>query len=113
MSHLKIKDIINESYELLTESKTLNNDFVGCYATDLLSQAIQGAKSDQILITMISNPNTVGVAIMMDLSCIIISCGKDVSQVMINKANEENIAIIKTKKHTHQVIIDLFQRGLL
>ena len=108
-----ISDILSDDYQLLTDIKTVNQEYKGIYATDLLSQAIQDGKSSNLLITIISNPNAIGVAIMMDFPGVIISANKPVTQMMIDKANEEEIAIIQTKLKTHEVIIDLFKRGLL
>lgn len=107
-----IKDILNKDYHVLTHSSLLNTSFHGIYATDLLSQAIFAAKHKQALITIISNLNTVAVAVMMDIPCIIITSNKDVSEQMIDKANQEHITILKTTLHTHEVIIDMYERGL-
>ena len=110
---MMISDILNHQYTLLTDEHTKQNQLNSVYATDLLSQAILAAKSHQTLITMISNINTIGVAVMMDLPCIIISCGKPVTHMMIDQANEEGIALIQTPLHTHEVILDLQKRGML
>ncbi|TNF06836.1 MAG: hypothetical protein EP317_05880 [Bacillota bacterium] len=109
----KIKDLVNQNYLVLTDTNLLENTYDGIYATDLLSQAIHAAKHKQALITIIANLNTVAVAMMMELSLIIISSHKEVSQKIIDKANEEHITIISTKLHTHEVIIDMYQRGLI
>ncbi len=108
-----ISEILTSDYKLLTDHQTIQQDFKDVYATDLLSQAILAGKSSNLLITIISNANAIGVAMMMDFPGVIISGNKPVTQNMIDKANEENIAIIQTKLQTHEVIIDLFKRGLL
>ena len=108
-----ISEILTSDYKLLTEHQTIHQDFNGVYATNLLSQSILAGKSSNLLITIISNANAIGVAMMMDFPGVIISGNKPVTQNMIDKANEENIAIIQTKLQTHEVIIDLYHRGLL
>jgi serine kinase of HPr protein (carbohydrate metabolism regulator) len=110
---LKISDIKSPQYTLLTHLSTLENDYEGCYATDLLSAAIQSALSNNVLLTLISNQNTIGLAMMIDLPAVIITEGKKVSEIMIKKANEEEIAILSTTLKTHEVIIDLLKRGLI
>ena len=110
---MKISDFMNENYCLITDQHTsdrLMNDF---YATDLLSSAIQFMNKNDILVTIISHVNTIGVAMMLDLSAIIIACDRPISQKMIDQANEEKIAIISTKLKTHEVIKDLVKRGYL
>jgi predicted transcriptional regulator len=108
-----IADLLNHDYHLVTETKTVNQPFQGCYATDLLSQAIKSADPGNALITIISHENTVALAMMIDLPMIIITEGKTISEMMIQKANQENICILSTSLKTHEVIIDLYQRGCL
>jgi len=110
---MKINEILSSQYTLLTDKLTETNTYEGCYTTDLLSAAIQGALSSNILITLISNQNTIGLAMMIDLPAVIITEGKVVTQIMIQKANEEQIAILSTKLKTHEVVIDLLKRGLI
>ena len=110
---MMIKNILSSSYIPLTDTKHLSQSYQGVFVTDLLSQAIHSAKPNNLLITIISNPNTIAVAMMLDLPCIIICSSKKVTEAMIDKANEEEITIISTDKHEHEVIIDLYQRGLL
>lgn len=59
---MKVSEILNSSYELLTNQITLENSFQGIYQTDLLSAAIKSAKPNQGLITLISHVNTVALA---------------------------------------------------
>ena len=108
-----VSDIMNDSYELLTNPRTLSNTFLGIYQTDLLSAAIKNAKPNEALVTLISHVNTVALAMMIDLSLIIIAEHRFVSKEMIDKANEEGICILRTQMKSHEVVIDLFKRGLL
>jgi hypothetical protein len=106
-------DILNEKYILVTDESTKSNVYEGIYTTDLLSAAIKSSQSGNILITIISHGNTVATAMMIDLPIIIITESRKIDEVMINKANESGIAIISTPLYTYEVVIDLFQRGLL
>lgn len=108
-----VKEIINNNYELLTKHKTLNNQFKSVYATDLLSTAIKHIKDEQALITVIASQTTVSLAMMLDVQVIIIVDMQHVPIKVLDRANQEGIAIIQTQKLTHEVIIDLYQRGLI
>lgn len=110
---MKVKDILSPNYKLLTASDTLELEIEGCYATDLLSQAIKSAEENNILITIISHQTTIGVASMVNLPAIIIAESRSVSLDMIEKANEHHIAIITTPMKTYEVILDLFKRGII
>jgi hypothetical protein len=110
---MKIHDILTKDYQLLTDQHTSDLSFKGCYQTDLLSAAIKSADVGNILITIISSLNTVALAMMIDLPGIIVTEDRKVSNDMIDRANQENIALISTHLKSHEVIIDLYQRGLL
>ena len=106
------KDILTQDYICVTDDKTLMNPWENMYVTDLLSQAIKSAERNAILITLISHETTVGVAMMLDLPVIIITENKSVTTTMIAKCNEENICLIKTPLKSHEVVLDLYQRGV-
>jgi hypothetical protein len=108
---MKISSILSKDFTLLTNN--LNIEYEGCYATDLLSAAIKSANPNNLLVTIISHSTTIALAIMIDIKAIIISENRPISNEMIQKANDESIALIQTPMKTHEVIINLFQRGLI
>ncbi|MBU1093454.1 MAG: hypothetical protein KKH01_03235 [Firmicutes bacterium] len=110
---MKVYDIINEDFKLMSQQDLITVEFQGCYATDLLSAAIKSSKPGNILITIISHMNTIATAMMVDLPVIIFTESRKIDQVMLDKANEVGIAIISTPLLTHEVIINLNQRGLI
>jgi hypothetical protein len=111
---MMIKHIIETNkYHLLSEQTTLTRSFFGCYQSDLLSRVIKNAQPDQLLVTIINHINTVATATMLDLSGIIICEDQMPSAIMIDRCNQEGIALIKTSQKSHEVIIDLYQRGLI
>ena len=109
----KVKAILNQHYILLTHEKSVSNEFHGVYATDLLSSAIKHMKHKEALITLIASQTTISLAVMLDIKVIVIVDNQDVDDKLIGRANKENIALIKTNYLTHEVIMDLFQRGMI
>lgn len=107
------KHILSNHYQCVSALSTLENTYEDCYVTDLLSAAIKSAKDHAILITLISHENTVALAMMIDLPVIIITEGRTITPTMIEKCNEEHICLIQTSLKNHEVVIDLYQRGLL
>jgi hypothetical protein len=110
---MKISDFLSGPFALMTEPSTATIDFHGVYATDLLSAAIKSAHPKDVLVTIISHQNTIGVAMMIDLSGVIIAESRPLSDIMIEKANMEHIAIIQTHLKTHEVIAWMVKRGML
>lgn len=108
-----IKDIMTNQYQLMNHSDTLDNHYESVYAGDLLSVVMRSASKGCILISVISNLNTIAVAVLLEIPAIIITENQEVSQAMIDRADKESIALIATSLKTHEVIIDLKDRGCL
>ena len=109
----RIKDILSSDYQLLTDEKHIDFKYKTIFATDLLSSLIKYKQSEIALITMILSPTTLLISEMLDIKVCIIVGDVIIDQALIEKANKKNIAIIHTKLHTHQVIIDFYQRNLI
>lgn len=102
----------NSKYREMTSS-TRDLSFKGVYATDLLSTAIKHMKPNMALITLITSASTINLAIMVDIEIIILTQDAEITDTFIEKAKQAQITIIKTDYLTHEVIIDMYQRGLL
>ena len=71
-----------------------------------------GAGHQGIWVTLQSHANIVAVAALLDLSAIIITEDAQPDPETINKANEEGITLLSTKKKTYEVCGLLWQAGL-
>jgi hypothetical protein len=109
----KVNIMLNEHYVLLTNQNSLHCEFDGIYATDLLSTAIKHIKHKEALITIIATQTAISLAVMLDIEIIIFPSNVYVDEKIIKKANDEQIALVKTDLLTHEVIIDLYRRGLI
>ena len=74
---------------------------------------IRHGKDEPILITQINADTTLGVSIMLNLPAIILSENRLFSKKLIDKANEEHIAVLTTKLTAAEVIIQLVRMNLL
>lgn len=108
-----VNDILTASYTLHTNPNTSTQPFLSLYQTDLLSRAIKNAQPEDLLVTIINHINTVATASMLFLSCVIICEDQMPTIEMIKRANDGKIALISTSLKSYEVVIDLFQRGLL
>jgi len=108
-----IRSLMTPDYRMLSDDSLLDNEFTGVYSGDLLSMVLHKAKTGAILITVLANMNTLAVASLREFPAVIITENMDVSGAMIQKANEESIALIKTTLSSHEVIIDFVKRNRL
>jgi len=110
---MTIREILTSDYQMMSDTSSLDKTYHNVYAGDLLSVVMRSASKGCILISVISNLNTLAVAVLLDIPAIIITENQTVSQSMIERANLESIALITTPFKTHEVIIDLKDRGCL
>ncbi len=68
----------------------------GVYIGDLLSWVMGRAKEDDAWITIMSNSNTVAVASLADVSCVILAEGVTLEDSVIETATKNNINILST-----------------
>ena len=66
----------------------------GVYCCDLLSIVMGKAKSGAAWITVMCNINTIAVAVLSDVSCVIISEGYAADEDMVKKAEEQGVCLL-------------------
>lgn len=83
----------------------------GVFCCDLLSIVMGKAKSDAAWITVMCNINTIAVAVLSDVSCVIISEGYAADEEMIKKAEEQGVCLLQSELPTFE--LGLAIHGLL
>lgn len=110
---MKVKDILkNKQFELISNDFGINKKIEGFFASDLLSHVMGNASEGSSLITVLNNINVLGVASLLDMSCVIFSHGVNVNNEIIKKSNELGIPLVKTKLTTVDTILILDKLGL-
>ena len=87
----------NSSLTLLTEGLDLSAQITKPFCCDLLSIAMGKAPAGACWVTVTVNNNTLAVATLTDVACIIFAEGSAVDQALIDKALEEEIPLFKTE----------------
>lgn len=98
---------VREIAELLG-AEIINNELPdtqvkGAYTSDLLSDVMAHAKEGGVLITIQAHKNTVAVATLVNINCIIICNSRPVTDDMIEAAREEGIALLVAKDNQFTV----------
>lgn len=79
----------------------------GAYIGDLLSWVMGRAKEGNVWITIMSNSNTVAVASLADVSCVILAEGVTLDGSVIETAKQNNINIFSTDLTAYEVAVML------
>ena len=85
----------------------------GVFVSDMLSDAMAGAKSGNLWITVQTHKNIVPAANLVDASAVLITSGKNVPQDTLDLANQHGIAILWTELPTFELIGKLYALGLV
>lgn len=82
-----------------------SRDVTGCYIGDLLSWVMGKASEGDAWITIMSNINIVAVATLTEAACIILCEGVNVDEDVIQKAEAEGVAILKSPKTAYETAL--------
>jgi serine kinase of HPr protein (carbohydrate metabolism regulator) len=110
---MKVKDIIElKNIRMINTKGNLNNEISGIFTCDLLSHVMGHAEENNALITVLNNINVLGVASLLDLSCVIFTHDTEVNEEIIAKSDELEIPLLVTKQTTYEITIDLHDLGV-
>ena len=88
---------------ILTGEKGLDKEIKKIYACDLLSWVMSHACKNDAWVTVLNHVNIVAVAVLLEISCIILPEGVDIEETTLKKAIENNIPILKTNMDTYEI----------
>lgn len=79
----------------------------GAYIGDLLSWVMGRARGDNAWITIMSNSNTVAVASLADVSCVILAEGVTLDNSVVETAKQNDINVFSTNLTAYEVAVEL------
>jgi hypothetical protein len=93
-------------------SGKLDREVGGGYASDLLSDVLANAQPGNLWVTLQVHQNVVGVAVVRELSGIVIVNGREPDKETLERAEEEQIPILVTGLPAFEIVGRLYQLGL-
>ncbi len=104
---MTVKDLAKElSLTPLCESDT-SREINGCYAGDLLSWVMGRAEADNVWVTIMTSVNIVAVAMLADVSCIVVAEKAEIADDTLERAKEKGINIYTCEKTVYQLCADI------
>ncbi|MFR9146752.1 MAG: DRTGG domain-containing protein [Mediterraneibacter sp.] len=80
------------------------------FCCDLLSIAMSRAPSDSMV--AVGNKNTVAVASLADVACIVLAEGVSMDRDSLEKASEEGIAVLSTELPVFDMALNIYRAGM-
>lgn len=111
---MELKEIVRliKGRLLYETEEILNREYAYAVASDLMSNVMLDTADDSLLITSLVNPQVIRASEMMNITAIVITCGKTVTDTMIELAKNRNIALVETKDTTFTVCGKLHGTGM-
>ena len=79
----------------------------GCYCGDLLSWVMSRAKENDVWLTVMGNINSIGVAVLTDVACIVLTEKASLDEDAKKRALENDVIILTTSKNAYQVAAEI------
>jgi serine kinase of HPr protein (carbohydrate metabolism regulator) len=98
----EFSDKLNLTF-LCNENKASDRNIDGCYCGDLLSWVMSRAQTDNIWLTVMGNINSIGVAVLTDVACIVLTENAPLDDNAKQKAAENEVIILTTDKNSYEV----------
>ena len=84
------------------KQREVNDVYIG----DLLSRVISHAKKDGAWVTIMQNVNVCAVALLADVSCIILAEGVEPDENLKARCDKEEIALLTSSKGAYEIACD-------
>ncbi len=109
---MKVKDFINElKLEVVVEADQLK-EINGVYIGDLLSNVMSRANAGDIWITIQGHQNIIAVALLTDISAVIVAENLSITENAIRKAEEKGVNILRSPLTAYEIACRLCQKGI-
>ncbi len=85
----------------------LEREVTGCYCGDLLSWVMSRAQEGDAWLTVMGNVNSIGVAVLADVACIILTENAALDSDALERAEQNGVTILTTAKNSYQVAAEI------
>lgn len=100
---MDVKKLTEELNLKVLCGEELNKEISGCYCGDLLSWVMSRANEGDVWLTVMGNINSVGVAVLADVACIVLTENAALDSDALNRAKQNDVIILQTDKNSYQM----------
>ena len=106
---MNVKQLIKKlNLELLVEGD-LERGINDCYIGDLLSWVMGRAPMDSAWLTVMGNINSIAVAVLADVSCIILVENSALDDEAKKKAETQDVTILRTAENSYSLAVKIHE----
>ncbi len=100
---MTVKELIDALNLKVLCGDYLNKEISGCYCGDLLSWVMSRAQEGDVWLTVMGNINSVGVAVLADVACIVLTENAALDADALKRAEQNDVIILQTDKNSYQM----------
>ena len=109
---MTVKELVKElDMKILTDTGNLERDIETCYIGDLLSWVMGRAPEDSAWLTVMGNINSIAVATLADVSCIVLVENAALDEAAKQRALQHKVTVLQTPENSYEVAVKI--SGLL
>lgn len=101
--------IEKEIFQVVVEGEDLSREIAEIFCCDLLSVAMGRAPSDSAWVTVMGNVNTIAVATLADVSCVILAESAQPDDMCRARAGQQGVTLLATKEPVFQAALKVHQ----
>ncbi len=100
---MDVKNLVEELGLKVLCGENLEKEISGCYCGDLLSWVMSRANEGDVWLTVMGNINSVGVAVLADVACIVLTENAALDEDALKRAIQNDVIILQTDKNSYQM----------
>lgn len=106
MTVKELQEKLNLQY-ICNESLAEEKEVTGCYCGDLLSWVMSKATEGDAWLTVMGNVTSIGVAVLTEVACIILTENAPADEDAIKRAEENDVVILGTDKNSYDIAVEI------
>lgn len=99
--------IEKEIFQVAAQGEDVSREITGIFCCDLLSVAMGKAPSDSAWVTVMGNVNTIAVATLADVSCVILAEGAQPDEMCLAKAKQQGVTLFVTEQPIFEAALNI------
>ncbi len=106
MTVKELKEKLNLTF-LCGEELAAEKEIHGCYCGDLLSWVMSRAEEGNIWLTVMGNVNSIGVAVLADIACIVLTENAALDDDAKIRAQQQGVIILTTAENSYKIASEI------
>lgn len=100
---MDVKELIEKLGLKVLCGESFGRKVSGCYCGDLLSWVMSRAQEGDVWLTVMGNVNSVGVAVLADVACIVLTENAPLDNDALSRAQQNDVIILQTDKNSYEM----------